>query len=76
MNIKVRYTCNACGISKREVEVLARTDEDVIVWVEQIMGRAIGCDHAAQSPFCKSTKMTSVEIPVNGVDRVGGAVLQ
>lgn len=72
MSITVLYTCRSCGIFMRQVLVLARTDEDVVYWTREVLGRAVGGDHAHYSPFCKAPTMSEVMIPMTGVDRIGG----
>lgn len=54
--ITVKYSCNQCGLVKREVGVpIRREDEDVVHWVEQTVGRAVKRDHNAVSPHCTAT---------------------
>lgn len=32
--VTVKYSCNECGVDKAEVEIVARTTEDVVEWVK------------------------------------------
>ena len=72
MTIQVLYTCLPCGIIDAKVEVPARTTEDVITWVEKIMGPAIAEDHRKRSPNCCPATLSNVKIPVTGATRIGG----
>ena len=74
--ISVLYSCHQCGLKKIAVAVPARTDEDVVVWVETIMGRRLAGDHAQRSPHCHPDTLDEVMIPMTGTDRVGGAPVQ
>lgn len=73
--IEVRYSCVACGVQRATVAVPARGEEDVVVWVKDVMAPAIGEDHAARSPFCSSRTMSEVLIPITGAEKVGGPVV-
>ncbi len=70
--IEVLYSCNGCGIVDIKVTVKARTNEDVVQWVEQVMAWAINDDHSQRSPFCTERAMANVKIPVTGTDKIGG----
>lgn len=70
--IRVRYSCNLCGIRGVTVHVPARKDEDVKEWVEQVMGNALSADHRRRSPECQPQSLQDVMIPVEGTDRIGG----
>jgi hypothetical protein len=63
------YTCAACGIVERVVQVPERSSlsEDVVHWAREIMARAVGEDHARASPFCISTTC-DIKIPIAGAD--------
>ena len=75
--IRVLYSCD-CGIQDREVEVrLREPGEDVVHWVRDVVGAAVGADHAQHSPECRRTIMRELKIPVPaGTEMVGGPVLQ
>lgn len=73
VTIGVFYSCPECGIKDREVRVKAREGEDVIEWMEKSCMIALGTDHQEQSPNCNPDELHDVKIPVNNVDRVGGA---
>jgi hypothetical protein len=75
LTITCKYSCR-CGIRDAEVEVPARTTEEVVDWVERVLGAAIGADHMKRSPHCRATEMEHVKIPMLGSDRVGGAPVQ
>lgn len=50
--------------SEARVNVRERTaDEDVVDWVENVMGEAISKDHFARSPLCRATQMEYAKIP-------------
>lgn len=75
--IVVRYSCHACGIEKAEVVVRCRdADEDVVHWVEQVMGRALAADHRRRSPSCSSGFAQDVMIPIDGAEFIGGPAVQ
>ena len=71
--IKIQYSCVMCGIKRQVVEVPARTAEDVVVWMKQIMTPALVRDHEARSPFCHPKTLSEVLIPIEGASQVGGA---
>ena len=73
--IKIKYSCCLCGILRQEVEVIARTDENVVEWLQGIATPAMMSDHALRSPECHPTKFSEVMIPITGVDKVGGPAL-
>jgi hypothetical protein len=74
--ITVLYTCAQCGALKREVKVPAREDhEDVVHWVREVVGRAVGADHATRN--CSATTMDHVMIPApKDADWIGQAPKQ
>lgn len=77
--VGVTYTCSACGIRDRTVQVPERTkDQDVIDWASNTMGDAIGHDHADVSPECRNETMDYVKIPLAKSEdfRVGEAIRQ
>ena len=79
LTVRVLYTCNACGIVERGVDVPERgKDQDVVDWARNTMGIAIGDDHAANSPGCPSSVMDMVKIPIARAEdfRVGEAIRQ
>jgi hypothetical protein len=71
-HVDCMYSCDLCGIVDRVVHVPARGDEDVVKWVDGVMIAAIARDHAATSPTCNATNLTSVKVPVTGTDKIGG----
>lgn len=62
--ITIKYTCEQCGIARRDVQVPARTTEDVVAWVREIVARCVADDHARTSPGCTSRKMSELLIPL------------
>lgn len=75
MNITIKYSCFQCGLNKVEVSVPARGAEDVVEWMESIVGHHIKADHTKRSPHCKATSVQNLMIPITGTDRVGGPVV-
>lgn len=77
-SIGVLYSCGACGIIKAEVAVRYRQpDEDVVVWVRDVMTPALGADHFQRSPHCHPETLSEVHIPMpDGTQIVGGPVVQ
>lgn len=61
--ITCKYSCPECGLVDREVQVPARTTEDVVVWVQQKVGRAILIDHCKVSPRCRAQVIKNLMIP-------------
>lgn len=57
-----------CACMEAEVPVFVRDrgeGEDVVHWVEQVIGAALATDHRARSPFCRATAVEYVKIPVD-----------
>lgn len=75
MTIAVKYSCPACGLKAVSVDVPARTDEDVLVWMKQTI-RLTSEDHARRSPHCHPERLHDLMIPMAGAARVGGPSLQ
>lgn len=75
MNIIVKYSCNFCGLQKVECLVPARTTEDVKNWVEDVMILTLMVDHKKRSPNCKADRFADVMIPITGVAKIGGPVV-
>jgi hypothetical protein len=74
--VKVKYSCTLCGVHRVEVDVPARTNEDVVFWMQEVLGLAVSNDHRARSPLCESRTMSEVMIPLSGVDKLGGPIIQ
>jgi hypothetical protein len=74
--ITVKYSCHLCGIVKREVQVRARGDEDVVQWLEQVCISDLVKDHSSVSPECRPSELKDIMIPVSGSDKIGGVVKQ
>lgn len=77
LTIRVQYSCALCGVQNGSVDVPARMsdDDNVVHWVEQICGNAIGQDHRRRSPTCPARKISEVKIPIDGAERVGGPAI-
>ena len=61
----VLYRCS-CLTEDAKVEVPERRPaEDIVLWVEQVVGSRLGQDHTKRSPKCRETTMTYVKIPVD-----------
>lgn len=59
----VLYKCQ-CSATEFSVHVRARTEnEDVADWMAELT-RALTHDHRRRSPFCMSTKMDYVLVPL------------
>lgn len=76
MSVTVKYSCPECGLVDREVRVTSRTDEDVVAWLEDVCMVEVTKDHVSVSPDCVATSLKDLKIPLAGVDKIGGAVLQ
>jgi hypothetical protein len=73
--IEVLYTCEECGLTDVPVPVVARTTEDVVVWLEQVAVPALARDHARRSPRCHVDKFADVKVPMPaGTSKIGGTV--
>ena len=73
----VKYSCHQCGLKKIEVAVRLREEaEDIVKWVEDIVGWAIKDDHRLRSPDCNAKSVQDLMIPITGVNRLGGPVIQ
>jgi len=75
LTIRVFYSCPLCGLVKTAVDVPARDEEDVRVWMEQTV-RLTGEDHARRSPDCHPQRLHDLMITMTGLDRIGGATMQ
>ena len=70
--MRVLYSCVPCSVKDAPVEVVDRRGgEDVVHWVTQVVGAAIGSDHRQRSPQCVSMVMSEVKIPIAGSDEIG-----
>jgi len=72
--ISVKYSCHQCGVSKRIVEIPARTTQDVVQWLNEVMAPMLSRDHDSVSPGCIISKLDEVFIPISGTSKIGGAV--
>ena len=64
---RVLYSCALCGVVKVGVDVPARQDEDVRVWMDHMI-RFLMVDHVGRSPNCAARKFTDVMIPMSAGD--------
>lgn len=71
--IEIIYTCGQCTAIEIKLKVPARTTEEVVHWVRNICGHAIGLDHSTRSPNCRATTMKDLKIPMTGADKIGGS---
>lgn len=71
MKVTVLYSCHCCGIRRQEVDVPARGEEDVLVWMKT-MGEHLSRDHHMRSPHCRPETLSDVMIPIAGTSKVGG----
>lgn len=66
--IGVKYLCS-CLSAEVEVQVPERKpNQDIVDWMERVLGNAIGADHRRRSPRCTRTTMTHCKIPMGDVD--------
>lgn len=75
LKIEVLYSCHSCGLNDVKVQVPARTEENVLVWMETT-GAYLSADHDKRSPHCHPDTLSNVKIPITGTDRIGGAPVQ
>lgn len=75
MTTTVLYSCTKCKLHRVPVIVPAREQEDVIAWMKTTTN-FLSLDHAKRSPYCDTTELQEVMIPMTGRDKVGGPVLQ
>jgi hypothetical protein len=75
MTITVMYSCAGCGLEKAAVDVPAREQEDVTVWMARTMLR-VSAHHVRVSPSCPAETLSDLMIPIAGADRVGGPSIQ
>jgi hypothetical protein len=73
--IKVRYSCDLCGLKDIEVEVPMRGNEDVLQWMDNTIIH-LGQDHMQRSPRCFPDKLVRVMIPITGAEKIGGPAVQ
>lgn len=75
LTIRVLYSCQMCALKDAAVDVPARGDEDVKVWMDATV-LAVWRDHWKRSPRCRPNVLTEMKIPVSHTDRIGGPPLQ
>lgn len=69
-----KYSCHLCGLKSVEVDVPARTTEDILDWM-RMLGERLSADHRARSPRCRTASLADVMIPITGANKVGGPML-
>jgi hypothetical protein len=75
VTIRCLYSCDGCGLSRVSCDVPARSEEDVLAWMEQTI-RVLSRDHARRSPTCHPRSLQEVMIPIEGAEKVGGPSVQ
>lgn len=75
MTITCFYSCDLCGLTKTPVEVPARGEEDVRVWMDATI-RLISRDHDRRSPDCHPDRLHNLLIPMTGAAKIGGPAVQ
>lgn len=76
MTIIVKYSCFPCGVRRADLEVPARGDEDVLVWMQATAHR-IAQAHRLACPTCRHHQIDELLIPAPpGTDKVGGVQQQ
>lgn len=74
--ITCTYTCGVCDVVDQGVSVVARTGEDVLIWLRMAMTPALMRDHRGRSPECRATAFKNVMIPIPpGTEKIGGPVI-
>jgi hypothetical protein len=71
MLLTVKYSCDKCGIVKRDVIVCERQSRESIKDFVSYVGQQCGDDHHRRSPHCEITKLTSLMIPVHEKKGIG-----
>lgn len=61
--LEVRYKCRCLQDEVRVQTAERQPMEDVVWWVEEVVGRAVYADHLARSPTCTSKTMEYMKIP-------------
>lgn len=66
--ITIRYSCKACGIKDRKIQVPNRTTESLKEWEANVLTKGVVEDHSSVSPHCKTKAITEVVvlIPAKG----------
>lgn len=70
--ITVRFSCKECGLVDVPCQVRAReSEENVVSYVRDVVGRAIMEQHGRLSLLCEATSCQDVKIPVDAADPDG-----
>lgn len=62
--ITVKYSCHKCGIYRKDIDIPARQEEDVIAWMNDIVTSALSKDYDTSSPLCIINSLSEVLIPI------------
>lgn len=65
--IKIKYSCEKCGLVDRELKVAPRESQayDVVAWMNDV-AQMIKDDHRWISPKCTAKSAKNVKIPNTG----------
>lgn len=68
--ITVLFSCKECGLKDVPVEVRAREspEEDVILYVEKVIGKAVMEKHTRMSLLCDATTIQDLKVPIDPTD--------
>ena len=74
--IGLTYTCNECGLKDVTVQIVARTTEDIVDWMQDVLIPKLAQDHWNRSPSCIATTLSQVKIPLakNEGSPIGGVI--
>ena len=68
----VLFDCPACGLLKAKAPVRLRgMDEDVVVYVRDVIGRAMSEAHDILAPLCRPKSFSNVMIPMKPGSELG-----
>lgn len=74
MTITIRYSCFACEVRKKPLEVPARANESADQWMTQTI-QLIAADHWREHPGCQQDSLSELMIPAPpGATKLGGPV--
>lgn len=73
VTVTVLYSCPQCGLKDVEAEVIARGEQESLgEWVEGKLSKGLTMNHSLRSPGCRAKKMVDVQVPITGIERIGG----
>lgn len=73
MLVTVKYSCEKCGIVKRDVIVAERQPEEEIKEYIEYVAACCGEDHGRRSPNCQVDSLSGVMIPIHDEKGIGFA---